>query len=116
MDNDLIKSSDGTKVYVIVNNQKKWIATLEESNKNNYKWENVRIVSAMELNAVPDYSTATITADLIKLSDNPMVYVIENGKKRWIKTAEDFNRLGYDWTKIASVNGNCGPAFSPMNR
>lgn len=31
------------------------------------------------------------------------VYVIEDGKRRWITTAEIFNQLGYDWNNIIEV-------------
>lgn len=34
------------------------------------------------------------------------VYVVENGLKRWIKTADIFNKLGYSWANIALVSEN----------
>lgn len=34
------------------------------------------------------------------------VYVIENGLKRWIKTADIFNKLGYSWANILSVSSD----------
>lgn len=37
---------------------------------------------------------------LIKTSTSPKVYVIINGKKKWISTPEVFETLGYKWTEI----------------
>ena len=34
------------------------------------------------------------------------VYVIENGLKRWIKTADIFNKLSYSWANIVLVSEN----------
>ena len=47
--------------------------------------------------AAPDEGT------LIKGLSNK-VYVIENGLKRWIITADIFNKLGYSWANIKSVS------------
>jgi len=54
-------------------------------------------VSGTELNAYPDNN-------LIKQEGDNKVYKLESGQKRWIKTAEAFNRLKYDWNKVAPVN------------
>jgi len=61
------------------------------------KWADIVDVDAREIAA---YSIN----DLIKLDGDPRVYKIENGTKRWIKTASAFNRLKFDWSKIAPVN------------
>ena len=42
--------------------------------------------------------------NLIKPENGYQVYKLEGNTKHWIKTAEAFNRLGYDWSKIAPVN------------
>lgn len=46
---------------------------------------------------------ARIEGTLIRYADSPKVYVLEIGKKRWIQTAEDFVKLGFDWAKIVIV-------------
>ena len=55
-------------------------------------------ITSDELNAYPD-------SNLIRAEQGTRVYKLENNQKRWIKTAEAFNRLNYDWNKIAPVNG-----------
>ena len=42
--------------------------------------------------------------NLIRQIGDEKVYKLENNTKKWIKTAEAFNRLSFDWTKIAPVN------------
>lgn len=44
------------------------------------------------------------TNRLINHNGDWRVYLLENGKKRRIETAEAFNRHGYNWAKIAPIN------------
>lgn len=43
---------------------------------------------------------------LLKTSDSIRVYVIIQGKKKWIATPEVFETLGYKWTAITVVDAN----------
>ena len=61
-------------------------------------WNDVIKISNAELNAYSDNV-------LIKAEGDYKVYKLENGNKKWIKTAIAFNRLGYDWLGIGLVNG-----------
>jgi len=61
------------------------------------KWEDVFEVSAKEI-SVYEHN------NLIRAQGDYKVYLLENGQKRWIKTAEDFNARKYNWSKIAPVN------------
>ncbi len=49
---------------------------------------------------------------LIKLPDSPKVYVIIDGKKKWISTPEVFEQLGYKWTEIKVISGDQLSSFS----
>ena len=71
--------------------------TVEVFNSYNNKWEDIVEVSDTELNGYEDN-------DLIQAEGDHRVYKLKNRQKRWIKTAQAFNRLGYDWSKIASIN------------
>ncbi len=59
--------------------------------------EDVISISQEELNWYPENR-------LIKFDNDWKIYYLENGQKRWIKSPAVFNRLGFDWTKIAPVN------------
>lgn len=62
-----------------------------------FKWEDIVVISQAELNRHP-------INDLIRLKNGIKVYKLIGGMKQWIKNAETFNILKYDWNKIASVN------------
>jgi chitodextrinase len=148
--NPLMRGSDDTKVYEIINNLRHWIPNPQTFNAYGFDWNKV---SAVNLSEVNKYSRAKLLraqgdvkvyyltesglvrhipnpevfnsynnnwneiltvsqieidfypiSNLIRLEGGTKVYKLENNKKRWIITAEAFNRLKYDWTKIAPVN------------
>ena len=45
----LLRASGDIKVYLINNNTKRWVSSLEVFNFNNFKWQDVRIVSKKEV-------------------------------------------------------------------
>jgi hypothetical protein len=94
----LLKAQGDVKVYYLTETgQIRHIPSPEIFNSYNNNWEEVITVSQIEIESYQ-------TSDLIKLENGTKVYKLENIIKRWIKTAEAFNRLKYDWNKIAPVN------------
>jgi hypothetical protein len=94
---------DGSpRVYVIKNKKKHWIQTPKEFNENGYNWGKVKIVSAEVLEGYPDAEDST--TELLRAVGSYKVYKIENGKRRWIKTAGEFNATGYKWKDIKDVS------------
>ncbi|PIY75286.1 MAG: hypothetical protein COY85_00655, partial [Candidatus Portnoybacteria bacterium CG_4_10_14_0_8_um_filter_40_50] len=94
----LLKAAGDQKIYYITNSGlKRHILNEQVFNSYNNKWNDVVSVSGTELNAYPDNN-------LIKQEGDNKVYKLESGQKRWIKTAEAFNRLKYDWNKVAPAN------------
>lgn len=65
------------------------------------KWENVLDVEKSETDAF-------ITSELVRAVNDTKVYKLypagDTGQKRWVKTAEGFNRMGYDWDAIYEIN------------
>ena len=53
----------------------------------------------------PSTPAPTVRAEssLITYANNPKVYVLEGGQKRWIQTAENFVKLGYKWGNIIVI-------------
>ena len=84
--------------YITKTGLKKWIRNPEifRSYTRN-RWEDIVVVSPGDLDIYLD-------VNLIRRGGNVRVYKIEGDTKSWIKTAEAFNRLGYDWSSILSVN------------
>ncbi len=68
---------------------------------------NYSIASQQNITTKGEKPTQTSTypaGTLLKTSDSPKVYVIIDGKKKWIPTPEVFETLGYQWTTITEVN------------
>jgi len=94
----LATTKGDSKVYYLTESGlKRWIPTLEIFNSYDDNWQDVVELSATDLEMYEDNV-------LIKLESGINIYKLENGKKRWIQTQETFNRLKYDWNKIAPVN------------
>lgn len=94
----LIRAEGDTKIYYITEGGLKRHMpnpTIFLSYGN--KWSEVVTVKPFELSAISDNV-------LLREEGKPGVYKLENGTKRWVKTAEVFNRLGYRWDEIAPVN------------
>ena len=49
---------------------------------------------------------------LVKMPDDPKVYVIINCQKKWIQSAEKFKEEGYKWTDIKEVNSPVIQAYT----
>jgi len=108
-DSSLLKSMGSDKVYAIENGKRRWITTPEIFISSGYKWKDIVIVADFELNIFPNgENIANLNpslkpnGSLLKGSGNE-VYLIENGKKKWITTAEVFVSNGYKWKDIVIV-------------
>ena len=98
----LYRMPNSPRVYVIKNKKRHWVRTAEEFERNNYKWDEVQEISAELLEEFPE-AEALIT-ELLRAVDSHKVYIIENGKRRWIETAGEFNAAGYKWKDIKDVS------------
>ena len=94
----LIKEKGDDRIFYVTNSgMKKHILTTEVFNSYNNKYEDVVEVDAQIVNSLE-------IVNLIKDSEDHKVYKIEGDKKKWIKSAEAFNRNKFDWNKIAPSN------------
>lgn len=94
----LIQVPGDPKVYYLTESGlKRHIPSAEIFLSYQNRWEDILQVDSSILNSYPDNA-------LIKLEGDVKVYKLENGKKRWIKTAAAFNRLKLNWSQIAPVN------------
>lgn len=99
LNSSLLKSAGNPKVYVIANNQKKWIQTEQEFNQAGYSWSNVQEVSPSTLTSIPDYVASSLGSLLLNTADNK-VYRIINNQKIWIPTIETFDKQGLSWSQV----------------
>jgi hypothetical protein len=71
----------------------------------NKKYQIIK-VSAQELDKYITAANGLKLRDgvLIKTKEDPKVYVISNGERRWIANESTFNQLGYAWKDIYTVS------------
>ncbi len=64
----------------------------------------------------PDFISTDPESDglLIKLPDDPKIYLIENGSRRWV-TSEAFNNLGFDFNDVIVVAQSIFDLFTEGN-
>jgi len=112
----LVLKGEGDKIYVLEDNHKRWISSLEAFEYYGFDWEQVNQVDDNFLNRFPDGPALSI---LYKCEGVPHVYAIENGVKRWIKDIPTFEAQGYVWDNVQMVpcrtlrNIPSGPPIPP---
>jgi len=96
--NKLIREKGGIRVYVLNEfGYKRHIANPEVFNSYGFKWEDIAEVSIVEMD---NYSESL----LIREANDTKVYFIEDGKKRWVNSAESFAGHNFDWKKVHVIN------------
>lgn len=104
----LIRAIGGIDVYIVkhVGSKKFKRLILSPHVFNSYghlRWEDIMDVqqSVVDAFTTSDMVRATVAGD-------PKVYRLfpsgDTGTKRWVETAEAFNRFGYDWDAIYTIN------------
>lgn len=96
-DGDLIRAEGDTKVYVIKDGKKVWIASAEIFNAAGYDWKKITVIT-------PSKVAGTIETTLIRAEGDNRVYVVNNGVKSWIKTAEEFANKEYKWADVVVLS------------
>ena len=91
------ESRQGTIYYLRNDGVKKWIRNPEIFASYNNKWEDIQVISKPEMDSYPE-------SNLIQLSGDDRIYLLEGNIKRWIASAQTFNARGLDWNHIIEVN------------
>ncbi len=94
-----VKTADNSAVYYLDHGRglKKAYINAEAYLSYGNKWEDIKIVSAEELNQFDD-------VHLVKTADSPAVFYIYNGKKALIHNEEEFLSHGFSWEDIITIN------------
>jgi hypothetical protein len=95
----LLKLSFSPRVYVVIQNKKKWISTPEVFEQLGYKWTNIQTISETTLKQYPDYED-----NLIRQNNDYKVYLVVNGVKRHIPNPQIFIDYGFLWTDVVDTD------------
>lgn len=99
----LVLKGTGEKIYVLENNQKRWITTLEAFEQYGYRWEQVNVVEDTFLDQFEDGRPLYV---LLKCQGSPHIYALEDSQKRWVKDIPTFEAEGFIWEDIKFIS--CG--------
>jgi len=97
----LVLKGSGDEIYVLEDNHRRWISSLDAFEYYGYRWEQVNIVDDAFLNRFPSGPALSV---LQKCADSPHIFAIENGVKRWIKDIPTFEAQGYVWEDVQVVS------------
>jgi hypothetical protein len=99
----LVLKGSGDEIYVLENNQKRWITTLDAFAWHGYRWEQVNQVEDAFLNRFEDGRPIYV---LLKCEQSPHIYALEAGQKRWIEDIPTFEAEGFVWEDVKFTS--CG--------
>jgi hypothetical protein len=104
----LIRAAGDEKVYLIDDGKKRWITDSATFVSRGYDWSSVITVSQTELMIYEEGQSISAGAAprdglLVKGSDC-RVYLIEGGRRRWVRDEITFVSLGYNWNNILQIS------------
>ena len=79
------------------------LAGNESGNTTQYQAGEGAVPEGVAVPAVAAVPSAQSGILLVRAEGDPRVYVVENGKKRWIKSPDEFNAGGYKWSDIKLI-------------
>lgn len=97
----LVLKGSGEKIYVLENNQLRWISSLDAFEFFGYRWEQVREVDDRFLATFEEGRPIHV---LLKCRSSPHIYALEDGRKRWIKDIPTFEAEGYVWEDVMDAS------------
>ena len=97
----LVLKGSGEQIYVLENNQKRWITSLDAFEWHGYRWEQVNEVENSFLNRFEDGRPIYV---LLKCEQSPHIYALEDGQKRWIQDILTFEAEGFIWEDVKFVS------------
>lgn len=93
----LLLKGPGPEIYELEDGQRRWLSSLDIFEQRGHTWSDVHIVDADYLALFPE--GRPIFA-LVKCSDSPHVYRLEDGERRWIKDIDTFQAEGHIWEEV----------------
>ena len=99
-DRTVIRAFNDPTVYVVYGGAKFWITDPAALTALGFSWSDVVVAPSGSLDNV-----GTVPADgtLLSQLDDPKVYVIEGGQRRWIPDPTTFTTLGHSWDRVGRV-------------
>ena len=102
-DSTLVQVEGDPTVYVTEGDKLKPIPSVEVFNSNNLKWNRIKkitpgIRAAYKIGKNVEFGDGALIRD-----EMGKVFRIDKGKKRWIRSGDDFNKAGFKWDRIVDA-------------
>lgn len=100
-DGALIKSTDEPAIYLVKSGRRFYIPTQDVFSALNLQWSDVNILSPEELSIYREGGYVRLPDGfLVKGREDPEVYLIQGGQRRWISEAKIMFSLDKSWSDI----------------
>ena len=100
-DGSLLQIKDNPTIYLIQDGRKRnFNITAKQFTALGFDFARVHFVQEADLASYPEADAIKYGPDGQLLSDGQRVFLIQNGKKRWIPSGTLFTALGYGWSKV----------------
>jgi len=105
---NLFRVAGDPKVYTLKNGKRFHVPSPAAFAAQGFKWDNITEVSNADKDMYPEIT-------LIKTADDPKVFYINQGLKRHIQNPSVFEKSGYKWEAITTVNSTEAAGFKESN-
>jgi len=96
----LILKGDGPEIYKLEDSRLRWISSLDAFEHLGLGWGDVHVVDDQFLGGFEKGRPIHV---LLKCSDGPHIYRLENRKKRWLRDIDTFLTEGHVWEDVRFV-------------
>lgn len=100
----LIRVAGTPTVYAIKGGKRVPVSDIQLFNANKFDWNKVLVINKGQLDKFQQDDVLEYPDGSLLRSKNGKVYKIDKGKKRWIRSADDFAKAGYKKEKILDVD------------
>jgi len=97
----LVLKGSGPEIYILENDQLRWISSMDAFEHRGLTWEGVHVVEDKFLDKFQEGPALHV---LLKCGSSPHIYRLENAQKRWIKDIDTFTAEGHVWNDVRFVS------------
>ncbi|MCR4322958.1 MAG: fibronectin type III domain-containing protein [Candidatus Azambacteria bacterium] len=99
-DDVLFRAEGSPAVYIVSGGKKRHVTNPSLFEAQGLDWADITVVSKKEIEHYATVSTIT----LVRASGDKKVYFISGGKRQWVPSESVFNKRGFKWDDIVTVD------------
>ncbi|MCK4592831.1 hypothetical protein KAT63_05365, partial [Candidatus Parcubacteria bacterium] len=107
----LIRVAGNPKVYVIEGGRRVPISDIQLFNARRYDWGKVLVVNENQAKKFAIGTSLVYPDGSLLRAGNGNVYRINQGRKQWVRSADDFRKAGYKAEKVLNVDDSILESF-----